>query len=195
MNVGKSICPMQFEKFEFPQNNGTSRAWHSTIFCAFSKKCYLVVLSLSCDSRISTAGKFPHVMRICARGNWLFEGRLNSVLQQRFGDFPTFSGKRFGDFRFSLFFYTRISITLYTPKTWAKTRMWYSFQYILCHSYRWKTVEHRRFIPRRDSSLLRRGIRRGEHLTARWFLGWDTVLIIQYSKIEWFFGVVLQIFS
>ena len=23
-----------------------------------------------------------------------------SVLQQRFGDFPTFSGKRFGDFRF-----------------------------------------------------------------------------------------------
>ena len=42
----------------------------------FSKKCYLVGLSLSCDSRISTASKFPHVMRICARGNWLFEGRL-----------------------------------------------------------------------------------------------------------------------
>ena len=154
------------------------------LFCAFSKKGYLVGLSLSCDSRISTSGKFPHVMRICARGNWLFEGRLNSVLQQRFGDF-----------RFSLFFYTRISITLYTPKTWAKTRMWYSCQYILCHSYRWKTVEHRRFIPRRDSSLFRRGIRRGEHLPARWFLGWDTVIIIQYSKIEWFFWVLLQIFS
>ena len=38
-----------------------------------------------------------------------------SVLQQRFGDFPTFSGKRFGDFRFSLYFCTRISISLYTP--------------------------------------------------------------------------------
>ena len=87
MNVGKSICPMQFEKFEFPRNNGTSRAWHSTIFCAFSKKCYLIGLSLSCDSKISTSGKFPLVMRICALGNWLFEGRLNSVLQQRFGDF------------------------------------------------------------------------------------------------------------
>ena len=33
-----------------------------------------------------------------------------SMSQQRFGDFPTFSGKRFGDFRFSLYFYTNISI-------------------------------------------------------------------------------------
>lgn len=30
---------------------------------------------------------------------------FNSVLRQRFGDFPTFSGKRFGDFRFSFCFF------------------------------------------------------------------------------------------
>lgn len=28
--------------------------------------------------RTSTSGKFPHVMRKCARGNWLFEVRLAS---------------------------------------------------------------------------------------------------------------------
>ena len=29
-------------------------------------------------------------------------------IQQRFGDFPTFTGKRFGDFRFSLYFCTKV---------------------------------------------------------------------------------------
>lgn len=52
------------------------------LFCAFSKNYYLAGLSLSCDSRISTSGKFPHVMRICARGNWLFEGRLITVTRK-----------------------------------------------------------------------------------------------------------------
>ena len=31
-----------------------------------------------------------------------------SVIQQRFGDFPTFSGKRFGDFRFLYNFASKI---------------------------------------------------------------------------------------
>ena len=54
-----------------------------------------------------------------------------SVLQQRFGDFPTFSGKRFGDFRFSLYFCTTISITLYTPNPFHQIKPYLFINFLI----------------------------------------------------------------